>query len=623
MNIQSTAIIHTQGYKVKTPSRVYDLIVVQSKVLFLVLICQAWKQKSLLIQGSIQLRKHATVHFINDTLYLLGGISDLDTAVPSIGLHFNKTDLSLHSPFSFTDLKVYGHTSHFDHTSNSIVSLFGQNSLDNTSASSHYISLLHPNPPIKQHPSGPVPHARSRHTTTLFDQTNLYLIGGASSSVDQLSWQYSLSKQAWKPIPLTHHLTQISGHTSFVYRHWIVSCFGLQNHQLSNDCIWMNTIDFSTQLVQASSVWPRARQFTTMTQLNDQTYILFGGEREKQKVLDDVWQLEMTDTFQMTWTPLHHLSGIHPRSGHTSTDIPGGNLILYYGGQTNPVLTEEAIYLDKIKLAWLPTSYRSMSVNEVEGIQTTYGPALSQASIIAIILAALVVAAGLIVFIVWYFKKKYRHQETFRSRISQFSRSSNYRRSMAEKHSRKRMSAPRLDAIAEDLEGSEDQLMELPRAVISDQRKNHLSAVSLGGEFHFSPSEFFRSSSHLPAKPKANHRSSAIKQLTLQLFSSNHHPNSKPSLLSSSPVPMTPKTPSTPSTPMSRFFGRYHSESRSSLGNQSVASVQWVGLNDSVEFKDPEQAWYNNSSRSNQLAVTNGVTPLTTPNTPTFPAHVK
>ncbi|OBZ82266.1 hypothetical protein A0J61_09684 [Choanephora cucurbitarum] len=584
----------------------------------------------LLVQGSIQSRKHATVHYIDGVLYILGGVTDPDTIDLSIGLYVNKTDLSFHSPFYFTDFKGYGHTSHFDHTSNTILTVSGQ--LPNkTTQPLLYIPLNNTETSKYQHHQvGILPHDRLYHTSILLNQTELYVIGGMSSEANHLLWRYNLSKQAWKAIETTNHLASISGHISFTYRYWIISCFGLQNNQLSNHCLWMNTIDSSVHFIQGQKeAWPVARQFTTISALEYNRYVLFGGQIENQTVLDDVWQLEIDDVFQMIWTPLNQLSGIHKRSGHTNTVI--SDLILYYGGQDQPSSSDtEVIYLDKTKLVWvqmpsLPV-YRFASV--VAGHEA-YGEQLSQASIVGIIIAALIIAAGLTVFIIWYFKKKYRHKEPIKSRISQF-RKSHKNWPMAEKHGRKRVSAPRLDVIeegesTEELEGNEDQLMELPQVVLHDHHKSRISALSLGTEFQFSPSEFFHSNARLlPSAespvPQKTGPSPRIKQLTLSLLSSNYHPGSNKHI---GVRPKTPTTPSTPQTPMSRFLGRHQTSSRGSVGSQSVSSVQWIGFNDGMDYKESEQDLYNSSSHSVQLAVTNGSAPQTTPNTPTFPAQVK
>jgi hypothetical protein len=140
--------------------------------------------------------------------------------------------------------------------------------------------------------------------------------------------------------------------------------------------------------------------------------------------------------------------------------------------------------------------------------------------------------------------------------------------------------------------------------------------------------------------------STGFKRLTLNLFSGasssqqqDHQGTSKKKDRSSSLFQLRssrllqPGTPNTPGTPDGRFplspkgIGL---QSRVSLGAKSVASVQWVGFNDNMDYNGNN--WRDSSGSSMHLAVVNAQrassyytsdSAQSTPRSPRFPSHLR
>ncbi|CAO3698441.1 unnamed protein product [Rhizopus stolonifer] len=343
-------------------------------------------------------RRYSTAHYFpNGTIYILGGTentSNFEFASPLLTLHLQK-DFSLHSSASTNHhfLPSIGHTSHL--SNNSIFSVFG----------------LHPSQYSNSDPS-----PRYKHTS-LLDYPHLYVIGGLSTlshqPITDALWRHSVSDNSWIPFSFI----PLSGHVSFQFKHWILSCFGHQRSLLSNDCIAFDTILSNITKIRSVQGWPTARIHATITPQGSK-YILFGGKDQK-GVLDDVWEAQLDTPLDIRWTKLEAIG--HPRSGHVAIPLTQQQLILYYGGQqTSSLMADEPLYLNTTSGQWIqrrrPVYQLEMSSETVDD-QGLGGGAI--AGIIVGLVAAIVL--GTVGFLLW---KRHRNKKPASvSRATRFSQS--------------------------------------------------------------------------------------------------------------------------------------------------------------------------------------------------------
>ncbi|KAG1455174.1 hypothetical protein G6F56_007128 [Rhizopus delemar] len=276
-------------------------------------------------------RRYSTAHYFpNGTIYILGGTENTNNyefASPLLTLHL-QNDFSLHPSASTNHdfLPSIGHTSHLPN--NSIFSVFG----------------LHPTQYSNSEQS-----PRYKHTS-LLDYPYLYVIGGLSTQSHQpildALWRHSLLDNSW----ISFSFIPLSGHVSFQFKHWILSCFGHQHSLLSNNCIVFDTIFANSTKIISVQDWPSSRIHATITPQGSK-YILFGGKDQK-GILDDVWEAQLETPLNIRWTKLEAIG--HPRSGHVAIPLSQQQLILYYGGQqTLSLMADEPLYLNTTSGQWI------------------------------------------------------------------------------------------------------------------------------------------------------------------------------------------------------------------------------------------------------------------------------
>lgn len=618
-------------------------------------------------------RKHSTAHFSpNGTIYILGGTestnnSQLEFASPLLTLHFKSTDLSLHSSASTLDnhfLPSIGHTSHII-SNNTLISVFGLHPLQYKDASS-----LIPSSIFSKHNSTH-PSNRYGHTSLLMNH-DLYIIGGILSSTHQqvhdVIWKYSLSKNTWIQLPSS--LT-LSNHVSFAFRHWIISCFGKRMSSTSNGCVWFDTINSHSTVVRKinpTQEWPNARIYASITTLPHQSsYVLFGGENEKE-ILDDLWQLDLNKPFEMKWKRLE--SSGQCRSGHA--EILMNDLILYYGGQTDPwSLADEPLYLNTTTRKWIHKTtapYYQLDVPEapsnIEKGNNKQGLGSGAiAGIVIGIVVILVLGAGAFL---WR-KYKVKHTTHSKSRAARFSHSPSNTVSL-----RQLAYMEKTQSTHTDLDNNKNRpepFLSLPELAVTNTNNSRISSISLGAEFKFTTEEYYhRQSSRLSCnnlsrqslsasadavekkgsptigksldsqdkKPETN-STTGLKRMTLNLFSNNTadltagQPSNEKGAQSGifqlrGSRFLQPKAPEEV-----RYSGLVNNSSRTSFGGKSVASVQWVGFNDNMDYKG--SLWRDSSSSSLHLAVKNAAnrtssyytteSTQSTPISPMFPHHLR
>lgn len=490
--------------------------------------------------------------------------------------------------------------------------------------------------------------------------------------------------------------SSMAGHNTIVYdNRWLISCCGQQEDLLiSNSCTWFDTLSLNSTKITASNnstkEWPSARRYASMISLPNKSneYILFGGESEKEDIFDDIWKVHVDSALTMTWQKINYknIENInYKRSGHASALIDDTNVVLYYGGQNgNHSLATDPIYLDLSKMEWIniKNSNYGMAITkngaELTGAGNSGNNRLSDGAIAGIIVSILgVIALGIGLF-VWR-KRQQRQQH-----IHQQSRAARFSRSPSPMHSialRQQRDEEKLQQEANNINGNGVQevqggdtrtglagsnFLSLPELALSRHSNNRISAISLGDEFRFSTEDYRRQSHQTtntnnsiiipkielvnPTTVNSKKReSTGFKRLTLNLFSGSsqqqdeYGPSSRKKDRSSSLFQLRasrllqPSTPNTPNTPDGRYPLSPKGnglQSRMSLGAKSVSSVQWIGFNDSMDYKGSN--WRDSSASSMHLAVVNAHkssshtslyytsdSAQSTPRSPRFPSHLR
>lgn len=657
------------------------------------------------VHASIESRKHSTVHYFpNGTIYVLGGIDTLNpnatetqfASSSSFTLHLDRKDFSLSSS---PDVKknlppvtippTIGHTAHLHVPSNSIISVFGMQQQNKEAPP------LIPSTPSVAKQQNNTPTGRYRHTSVLIN-TDLYVIGGEHvptktenkqqrfiESQDSI-WNYSFTTKSWKKIGTTV-TPSMAGHTSIVYKQWLISCFGRNlEGEISDSCTWFDTITFnSTTITPTSSSiaeWPTARIYASMISLENNKHVLFGGEQSQDKILDDLWKLDVESAFKMTWQRVHYNTNqtdtnYYKRSGHASTLLSDENVILYYGGQSGPLsLATDPIFLDVSKMEWINTSNTDgdrmiIHRNSAEQNITQDNHQLGSGAIVGIIISAIGIVAICIALFIW--KRRSHRQETIhqKSRAARFSQSPTPMYSMQQLEEKQKANVlfKGENRIAGTNLLADRNFLSLPELALSRESSNsRISAISLGAEFRFSADEYRHSHQSagstniigtIPKIELTNNKdtttqplgvlseesneykkreSTGFKRLTLNLFSGSQQDeiirkrdrSSSLFQLRASKL-LQPSTPSTPDAKYSYSPKTSALQSRVSLGAKSVSSVQWVGFNDNMDYKGNN--WRDSSTSSMHLAVTNAQrassyysdSTQSTPRSPMFPSSLR
>lgn len=536
-------------------------------------------------------RKYSTAHYFqNGTIYILGGTNSAnnsDFASPLLTLQFNSTDLSIHSTETTNNhfIPSVGHTSHLLSSNHSITSFFG----------------LHP-PHYKNHTNNNGPSPRFRHTSIAINR-QIYFIGGLSATTHQPVsdpiWTYSLSNQTWVQVPCSD--VAMAGHVTFLYQQWIISCFSS-----SSSCWWHDMLTSQSTLVAKnhSTVWPDARKDATITQIDDRRYIVFGGENQGE-VLQDLWQLDLDTPFIMTWTQLK--SNGRPRSGHVGILID--DLILYYGGQESALsMASEPLYWNITSQNWINTDKRvtlHRSQADLSSSGSLGGAAIG--GIVAGIIVAVAIAIGFFL---------YKRRKTQKQDIQANSRAARTMRELALDEKIQMTNSMVFDT---------KPFLSLPELAVTNPMNVRISAISLGTQFKFSTEDYYTKHPTLKEEEEefhtvnisdASQQQKGLKRLTLNLFSNHSSSNTIPKDQSGNLSSTQHKS--------------QKAADRASLGAKSVASVQWVGFNDGMDYKGRQ--WRDSSSSSLHLAVKNAQrassyysseSNQSTPRTPMFPHHLR
>ncbi|CAO3640397.1 unnamed protein product [Mucor hiemalis] len=505
---------------------------------------------SILLQSTVasielQGRKHSTVHsFPNGTIYVLGGISNAtksQLSSPNLTLRVDIKDFSLHSIHSPSNNTTFppttGHTSHIHVPSNSIISCFGLQQHNKAS------------PPIIPSPSSSfnktIPLGRHQHTSALINN-HLYIIGGKQVTTNALIeaqdmiWAYSFLNNSWSRIQSTTE--SMTGHSTVVYNNrWLISCFGQQHRELTNDCTWFDTISFNYKKITPSSIteWPNARLYASMISLPNNEYILFGGENKNSTIFDDVWKLKVnSSSFTMNWKKVDYkrINGYdYRRSGHASTLIAENNIILYYGGQNDPhsITVSDPIYLDISKMEWIETKNMKsdhVGITNRNGVELgdTNGKSileekhgLSGGAIGGIVISIIGVCAVGIGFFVW--KKRHSRQRNIhnKSRAARFSQSPTPMFKVKQREIEHEKSHHEGNNHQGDLEKDGSKLqglantnfLSLPELALNNHSR--ISTISLGAEFCFHPDDY-RRQSHQSLKSAFSGERDVMSNLGLQ-----------------------------------------------------------------------------------------------------------
>lgn len=206
-----------------------------------------------------------------------------------------------------------------------------------------------------------------------------FVLGGISEGQDVLSDLWQLQNMTWSQIDISS--TGLAGHSSIVYKNWIVSCFGINSHwDFQQSCWVLDLSSNSSQLLSVESQHqPEPRAWASLTlPANSTIAILYGGQDDSGDFLNDLWTLDISDLPNSVYW--HHVPAdntTHPiaRAGHVALEIvppaiaPLQNttysILLVHGGEVpNTAYNDSTVqYLDIGTLTWMSPSLVSQRFN--------------------------------------------------------------------------------------------------------------------------------------------------------------------------------------------------------------------------------------------------------------------
>lgn len=612
----------------------------------------------------------------NGTIFILGDL-----------LPVNDSQLVMRHVAASIEVAVIGHTVHWHPQLDTPVTVFGLQSSNND-----YM------PPLSTwlfrselKPTSQPPVNRYNHASVATNDV-IYVLGGqtleAKSPLSDV-WQYSFVDNRWTHI---YDLSRgITGHSSILYQHWLLPCFGSQGDRGCRVCFDVMQRK-ETVCENDGEALPEARTQTSIIRLrgmNSHLALVYGGLTTNGEILDDLWILDLSQIPRLQWTRISLPSGLSGRAGHTAVLVNDSTVLFYGGSTTNGVKTDPAMLLfDLDRFAIGRKRSRLFAREPAETVsnedkQRDHG--LRGGAIAGIVVGVLAFVGMSVGFVVWTRHQQRQQRLHFHrgSRVARFSLStpppsrptSNMAQTGAEdslgnNNSVQATAAARLSALsfgsdfavstsdaclgfpAISIEGSSSDDTHVKRQSVVDfvppqypepsRQKSRLGSSSLSSlpqkkavVVDNNNNNNSSTESIDPPPPTTAQSSSSFKRLTLNLggstvaptLESNTDPFPQPSESSSGAFfkrySISAASENEKKKRRSSLFGLRASRllripgannnaqehtmqppvSRlsvaSSAGARSVASVQWVGFNDAMDYK--EHHW----NPTVRLAVTN------------------
>ncbi|KAI8138092.1 hypothetical protein BJV82DRAFT_583163 [Fennellomyces sp. T-0311] len=351
---------------------------------------------------------------------------------------------------------------------------------------------------------------------------------------------------------------------------------------------------------------------------------MYGGSRQAE-LLGDVWRLDLSQTPILVWSQIK--SSWPPRAGHTTVPL-NSSTFLVYGGQTND---QRVASLDYVHL---PNRLGKRAPMESTGAEEEKG-GLNGGAIAGIVIGICVFLAIAISVIVWTRRQQQRRLHYFHSRSTRFSLSTPPPSRPTSTRMGKTTSLPEMSHIvapeASRLStlsfGSDFRIPIQQQHQQQQDNRASFSSVSVPQSRFDTRTDSFMASLQYPApaftQQQRRESSGSFKRLTLNISSALRTTTTRdettpsPSILKRYTVSgLAERRRSSMMFGLraSRFLhipgsNNNDASTSSSISNEplprmsydarSVSSVQWVGFNDTMDYR--EQQWSPNV----QLAVTN------------------
>ncbi|KAI7866897.1 hypothetical protein BDF14DRAFT_1727441, partial [Spinellus fusiger] len=236
----------------------------------------------------------------------------------------------------------------------------------------------------------PLPPPRWFHTSVLHNST-VYVVGGRSlEGVPRRDrWALDLLSRVWTPLPPLQHA--LSGHSTVLHQHWLITCFGASEQGLTNACSLFDTVHLKTvrPLLRADAHHgqPAPRHHASMLLIpHPSAYCLvYGGETDRH-AMDDLWQLDVTDAPHLAWKAIAR--PLVPRSGHTGVVVDDAT-VMYYGGQSNTTAADPFF----LSLSSLSSAHpRAMAMALASAEDSPSPTPISTETVIGIVIGSIVFA---------------------------------------------------------------------------------------------------------------------------------------------------------------------------------------------------------------------------------------
>ncbi|KAF7721111.1 hypothetical protein EC973_005395 [Apophysomyces ossiformis] len=524
-------------------------------------------------------RKHHTTTLLPDgSFYVLGGL-DLNTDSLASPASFRIDGNGITHPTNHSTLPRYGHTTHYHPPSRTLVSLFGQ--------------------PHVSHFNHTVP-SRHAHTSAVVGK-DFYVWGGFDEQHQPLNdiWKLAWPGDSWTRLGMTKPR---GGHTMVQYHQWLLTCFGAISNSTDDLCTVFDTITLTTHHPTHSFYGtgsPTPRVHATMNQFN-QTAIVFGGQTDNGKLLDDAWQIDLSHLpDHLEWKPIGRAPAV--RSGHAGVFVRDTTLMFHGGVDGTSARAIDSLFLDVQTMTWLqPCVPKMFAVDDqgnnnqlrAEEVPTTATNTLAGGAIAGIVVAvvgSMVLAFGLL--LVWTRRRRRQREEHRRSRNPRFS---SIPRTLADNRpisknnialSLDRQAAASMTAIqqakqsspypspqsnpAMDVQAPAIELTPAPAPTTDTSATSHQCSQD-------------QSPVSSPSRPPSENT------LWMQAVLNNLGDGlTKTDTLPPRNGSTTTLTPTTPTFPQ---------RTASVVSSKSVASIQWVGFNDQMDSDWREQHLASNKS---------------------------
>ncbi|KAI9488127.1 hypothetical protein BDB00DRAFT_849762 [Zychaea mexicana] len=603
---------------------------------------------------------HAAVLAPNGTIYIIGGTPVTNTTSLTVTtLQIDAHHEMIQSPLPQSQQQqqqqqqqqhlLQGHTAHWHPLKNEPMTLFGMTQQHKENQERIATTIT----------TAPIPVPRYHHASSLNVENNeIYVVGGRDFHGQVLKdiWKLSLRSMKWHRLYQLEHHRGFAGHGMVLYRRWLISCFGDEGDGATTITGCTLCFDTHSLVAQACSnhgdSLPLARTDTGLSQVQDNVVIVHGGRQQQQQgFLGDIWHLDLAQTPNLVWTQIE--SNLPPRAGHSLISLNDSTLLLY-GGQyddNQPAPIEYIHLTGSTKLATTTNNLLSKravadgeqqkgnqtATNKQQGQESQEG--LNGGSVAGIVIGVCAFLAIAIGVLVWTRKQQRRRLRYFHNRASRFSLSTPPPSRPTSTRMVKTASLPEMSHIQpaasrlSTLSFGSDFRM----PVQQDPQRASISSIAMPQSRFDTRTDSFMAGEgdiQIPepvamtttAQQRRRESSTSFKRLTLNIPSALRSAAATPNRDETAPSPSILKRytvsglaerrrssmfglrasrflhiPGNSTNDASTAASSISNEpiSRMSMDARSVSSIQWVGFNDSMDYR--EQQW----NPTVQLAVTN------------------